>query len=340
MKCDIIMPVWNNRKLVRQCVESIFKHTDLSYSIIIIDNASERKTYEYLEGLRTSHPDKIFLIRNEKNIGYPKAVNQGIKKSSGDYVCIINTDIIVFKDWLDEMIRVAESSKDIGIVNPSNNFGRKKPWNRTYQQYADRMTQGKKGQFSETASPVGFCYLIKREVIDKIGLWDESYSPGYFEDTEYAIRAKRAGYKSVFAKGAFVFHFERSSFKKSGFNALFKQSEEKFYSMHKRPQRILYILAKSGARYYNRIKEDSYNLAKDSNWVWIFLKKSSPDINLHEHTYIRPFRFSDPLFGFIALFKILFKKKKFSRIFVDDEKLAARLNAFKKYHNAEVQLIR
>lgn len=340
MTCDIVMVVWNNKDLTEQCVNSIFSSKiTCRYRLILVDNASGLAAREYLDGLKALFPDKIAIIRNKENLGYPKAVNQGIKSSSADYVCVINNDTLVFDEWLDEMIRVAEGSKGIGIVNPANNFGRKKPWNKTYGRYAREATAGMQGQYAETASPAGFCYLIKREVISKIGLWDEQFSPGYFEDTEYALRAKQAGYKSVFAKGAFVFHLEHASFRKRGFNALFKQSEEKFYKLYKRPQRILYVLAKTGNAYYNKIKEESYKLAENSNWVWIFLKKSAPEIDLHEHTYIRAFRFPDLLFSFKTIFKILFKKKKFSRILVDDEGLAARLINFKRYHKAEVGLL-
>lgn len=338
-KCDIIIAVWNRKELTTRCINSIFANTHCDYKLIIVDNASDPPTRDYLAALEASHKDKIILIRNEENLGYPKAVNRGIRASSADYACIINNDIIVFDGWLEEMIAVAQSSVDIGIVNPSNNFGRKKPWNKSYQQYASEMTVGEKGQYSETASPVGFCYLIKREVINKIGVWDERYSPGYFEDTEYALRANKAGYRSVFAKGAFVFHFEHSSFKKRRFNSLFKQSEEKFYALHKRPERILFLLTDRGGRYYGRVKEDSYILAKDSNWVSIYLKKSAPKIDLYDHTYMRAFRFSDAFFNLAAIIKIVAKKKKFSRILVDDEKLAKRLNGLKKYHKAKVELL-
>ncbi len=337
--CDIVMPVWNKKGLTQQCIESIFKNTNCQYRIIIIDNASNLPAREYLEKLQASRPDKVSLIRNEQNSGFTKAVNQGIKNSSADYVCIVNNDIIVFDGWLDEMISVAEANPDIGIVNPSNNFGRKKPWNKSYQQYALDRTAGRQGEFVQTAAPVGFCYLIKREVINKIGLWDERFNPGYFEDTEYAIRAQKAGYKSVFANGAFVFHFEHSSFKKRGFNKLFKQSEEKFYSTHKRPQRILYALSKAKTTYYSRIIGESYNFAKNGDWVSVFLKKSAPEISLPGHTYIRAFRFSGLFFNIAVILKVLFKKKKFSKIFVDDEGLADRLKRIKKHHKAEVELL-
>ena len=339
MKCDIVIPVWNKKELTKQCVDSIFSSTHCDFGIIIVDNASDNPTREYLDQLKENNPDKVNIIRNKENLGNTKAANQGILSSKADYICILDNDTIVFDGWLDEMMKIAESNKDIGIVNPANNFGRKKPWNKTYKQCAQQKITGRQGRFAETATPVGFCYLIKREVIDRIGLWDERFSPGYFEDTEYALRAKKAGYKSVFALGAYVFHLEHTSFKKRGFNAFFKKSEEKFYNLYKKSDRILYILSKTGSFYYDKIKHDSYVFANNSSWVWIFLRKSAPKLDIFEHTYIRAYRISDIFFNIIATVRVLIKKKKFSQILVDDKKLADMLTAFKKYHKAEVQLI-
>jgi len=340
MRCDIIMPVWNNEELTRQCLESIFANTNCDYIIIIIDNASDGPTRAYLEEIKKSHPDNVTLIRNKENMGFTKAVNQGFKASSGDYVCIINNDIIVFEDWLCEMMRVAEISKDIGIVNPANNFGKKKPWNMSYQQCAGKATAGQRGRFVETASPVGFCYLIKREVINKIGLFDERFNPGYYEDADYAVRAREAGFKAVFAKGAYVFHFEHKSFGKNDSSALFKRSEELFYTLHSRPQRILFILSDVSNKYYSTVRQAAGDYARDSNWCFVYLKKSAEKIELPRHTYIRSFYFADLFFNIKIISLILLKKKKFTKIFVDDTKLAARLERLKKYHNAEVAVIR
>jgi GT2 family glycosyltransferase len=339
MRCDIVIPVWNKKEMTRQCINSISANTHCDYSIIIIDNASNQPTRAYLDEVKTQYPDRIIIIRNQENVGNTRAVNQGILSSMADYVCILDNDTLVFDDWLSEMIRVAESSKDIGIIGPNSNSGKKKPWNKSYQQYAEEITAGKQGQYTETAAVIGFCYLVKKDVIDKIGMWDERFSPGYFEDTEYCIRAREAGYKCVFAKGAFVYHFEHASFKSREFNILFKQSEEKFYSLYKRPQRVLYILTNPSNRHYNQIKQESYNLAKNSNWVSIFLKKSAPKIDLHNHAYIKVFRFSDIFINFITIVKVLLKKKKFSKIIVDNKNLSTIMILLKRYHKAEVQLL-
>ena len=101
MKCDIVIPVWNNKEVTQRCLESIFDNTHCEYRLIIIDNASDASTRQYLDQVKLSRPDKVLLIANEENVGFTKAVNQGIKVSSSDYVCINNNDIIVSDGWLE-----------------------------------------------------------------------------------------------------------------------------------------------------------------------------------------------------------------------------------------------
>ena len=214
MRCDIIIPVWNLKDYTQRCVESVIRNTDYPYRLIIIDNGSEKETKEYLEGLKNDKrlPGYI-LIRNEQNQGYTIATNQGMEISDAPYVCLLNNDTIVCKGWLREMTAVAESSKEIGIVNPnSNNLGTKKPWYMSLDRYAEKLLKECKGQYIEMATAIGFCYLIKREVIDKIGILKVGYGLGNFEDTEYSIRAFRNGYKSVFSRGPYVWHAQNASF--------------------------------------------------------------------------------------------------------------------------------
>jgi hypothetical protein len=104
-------------------------------------------------------------------------------------------------------------------------------------------------------------------------------------------------------------------------------------------QRILYVLTNPDISYYNGLKQDMYNLAKNSNWVWIFLKKSAPKIDFYKHTHIKEFRLSNFFFHLETTGRILFKKKKFLKVLVDDENLDAILRILKRYHNAEVQLV-
>jgi GT2 family glycosyltransferase len=117
VSCDIIISVWNKKELTRQCLDSIFANTHCEYKIIIIDNASDQPTAAYLDEVPREYPDKVTIIRNRDNLGNTKAANQGIVASRADYVCILDNDTFVCDGWLDEMVRIAESSKDIICFN-------------------------------------------------------------------------------------------------------------------------------------------------------------------------------------------------------------------------------
>ena len=201
MLCDIIIPVWNQLALTRDCIESIFKNTaSEDYRIILVDNASDDETKNYLDGLNRAWPKQIALIRNEKNLGFIKAVNQGIAVSQAPYACLLNNDTLVTKGWLKEMIAIAESSDDTGIVNPSsNNLGQKPNQGEPLELYAEKISK-ESGQSIELGAAVGFCMLIKRKVIEKIGVFDEIYGTGNFDDALLAERQIPGGNEHAFLK--------------------------------------------------------------------------------------------------------------------------------------------
>lgn len=109
-------------QLTKECRDSIIRHTSSPYRLIVIDNGSQRQTKEYLEELTRNNNILITLIRNETNLGYIKAVNQGLNASNGDYVCLLNNDTRVEDGWLEELINVAQSNPEIGIVTPRDAY--------------------------------------------------------------------------------------------------------------------------------------------------------------------------------------------------------------------------
>ena len=85
LRCDIIIPVWNQLDYTSSCLNSIFRSTRILFRIIIIDNASDKQTAQYLDSIKKKYPEQIVLIRNRENLGWIKAVNQGIFYSDSRY---------------------------------------------------------------------------------------------------------------------------------------------------------------------------------------------------------------------------------------------------------------
>ena len=119
MTCDIVIPVYNQLGYTQACLASIKKHTRYPHQIIIVDDASNRETQEYLDDL--DKKQEIIVIRNETNLGWLKSANRGLSQAKAEYICLMNNDTVVTEGWLEEMIDIAEKEKDIGLVNPSSN---------------------------------------------------------------------------------------------------------------------------------------------------------------------------------------------------------------------------
>ena len=118
---DIIIPVFNETAITKNCLDSIDANSDTPYRLILIDNASGEEAKSYLEDFARSH-NNATLVRNEANLGWVKAVNQGIKLSKSPYICIMNNDTVVkTPGWLAKLTAVAEAAGDIGLVNPRFN---------------------------------------------------------------------------------------------------------------------------------------------------------------------------------------------------------------------------
>ena len=335
MKCDIIIPVWNQLSFTKDCIDSIRKNTSGEYALIIIDNASGEETKNYLEDIKASGELPITLIRNNENLGFVKAVNQGMAASDASFVCILNNDTIVTKDWLGEMIDIAANSADIGIVNPSsNNLGQKPADGEPVDLYAEKIRQ-LSGQSVELGAAIGFCMLIKREVLRKIGFFDEIYGMGNFEDTDFSRKAVKEGYRCVRACGAYVYHRESSSFKKvKTFNEDFNRNKEIFEFRWGKPKRIAYILDMYDANILKRLELDSIKLARSGNWIWFFTKGGA-QIPVHSNiTTVAPDKGN---FYINTTFRILTKKKRFSEIFVGGLKFSKFLDALSFIHKAKVR---
>ncbi len=216
---SIIIPTFNNWEYTKQTIESIQTLRELNYEIIIVDNGSGDST---IDNLKNYHNLKV--VTNKNNLGFPKAVNQGLKVATGEYIVIANNDIVVTKNWLERMIEIAESDSLIGIVAPVSNSvsGVQLDKNAEYSsieemhKYAGKIRKNNKGKIYEFPRVAFLCTLIKREVIEKIGGLDERFSPGNYEDDDFCLRAQLAGFKTIIAQDVFIHHYGSKSFKADG----------------------------------------------------------------------------------------------------------------------------
>jgi O-antigen biosynthesis protein len=274
MTCDIVLTVFNNIKLTAACLESVARHFRQRDKLIIVDNGSDNATRESLAGFAAEHADiPMEIIRIPVNQGFLRAANAGLKIARNEAVCLLSNDTVVTQGWLDRMCGLFEVERKIGVVNPmSTTFGLYPSDGQTPDDVAAGIA-AKQGQYTESASCVGFCMLIKKEVISAIGFLDEVYADGYFEDTDFCRRAIAAGFICAIAKDAYVWHKEHSTFKTGEREKLFSVNRNIFEKRWGRPKRL--IFAAVGRRIQaDRLVEECLKAARAGDWVWLIVPKN------------------------------------------------------------------
>ncbi len=268
-KCDIIIPIWNQPVFTKDCVEAIIKNTFLPYKLILVDNASEDDTRDYLLSLKKRSGLDVEVIRNDKNLGFIKAVNQGMKASRSPYVCILNNDTIPAPAWLERMIDFAESHKDVGLINPRCDGHLNTP----IDEYAKSLEKYK-GEYMEMNQCQAFAMLVKRELIDKIGYLDEAFGIGGYDDTDYSMRAHKAGYRSVAIYDSYVYHRLHGSFDKAGNREEWVRRNQKIYydkwGKHLRVG-VVYSPDTVDEHKISQLAAFAYGLAREWSWVHIWI---------------------------------------------------------------------
>ncbi len=229
---SIIIVTYNQLAYTQQCLDSIQMRTDEPYELIFVDNGSTDGTVDYLKTFLDTH-----LIENKENRGFPAAVNQGIQVAKGDNILLLNNDTLVTTGWLQKLLTRLHAAPDIGLVGPvSNSVSGPQQIPVTYSDlsgldgFAWEWGKQYAGQSVEERRLVGFCLLFKQELIKKIGLLDERFGIGCFEDDDYCRRAREAGYQTLIAQDSFVHHFGSRTFLGSGvdFGNILQENEQKY----------------------------------------------------------------------------------------------------------------
>ncbi len=201
----------NARDHLRQCLLSIQAFTPIPHELIIVDNGSSDGSVEHLRGADIAD---MTLVENPVNIGCPAARAQGMALAHGDYVLLLDNDTIVTPAWLDTLVGHCERIPEIGLVGPTTNYisgkqmrhGVEYSSTREMAEAALRITEQNRNRLERATRLVGFCMLIKRSVVDKIGVCDGRFGLYGYEDDDYTHRARLAGFEACIAHDVFIHH--------------------------------------------------------------------------------------------------------------------------------------
>lgn len=233
MKTSIIVPVLNNMVLTQAMIDSVETYTPEEYEFIFVDNGSQDGINQWL---KYNMKPNWRLIENERNEGFPRACNQGMAIADGDCILLLNTDVLVSPEWLKGLHECLNCAPDIGIVGPKSNFvsGAQLVTEGAYSNadefiaFAKDFRKSFRGLYLPRYRVVGFCFLFKRELIDRIGYFDERFTPGNFEDDDYCLRALAAGYRNMICGDVFIHHHGTKSHDPSTYQAILDANQKKF----------------------------------------------------------------------------------------------------------------
>ena len=224
--CDVIIPIYNAYDATVNCIESVIKNTNLKEDrlILINDCSPDERISTHINAVKSQYPElNIIVIENEINKGFVGTVNVGMRYSNND-VLLLNSDTIVGKNWLDKMKTCAYSQPKVATATAMSNnatlvsipqglMRNEIPDDITIDEYNDMLTKCAYREYPELPTSHGFCVYIRREVLDKIGLFDEeSFGRGYGEENDFSFRCMDYGFKNLLCDDVVVYHLESQSF--------------------------------------------------------------------------------------------------------------------------------
>jgi GT2 family glycosyltransferase len=258
---SVVIVSWNTRKILRDCLLSVYRETAVPFEVIVVDNASEDGSVEMVRrefaGVR--------LIVNEKNAGFARANNQALAVAEGRYAVLLNSDTIVLDGALDKLIRFADAHPEAAAVGPRvlnsdmslqrtcfmfpsilnlalasthlyKIFGRNRFFGR------ERMGDWQRDSVREVDVVTGCCIIVRRRYMEQVGMLDEDYFM-YGEETDWCYRFRQAGYKVLFTPEAQIIHLGGASSRRiaAAMSLQLKASILLFFKKHR--GRVAYVTA-------------------------------------------------------------------------------------------------
>jgi GT2 family glycosyltransferase len=218
---SVVIVTRNELEATRTCTAALRAHTDLEHEVIFVDCGSTDGTTEHLTDLVAGRRNWR-LLKTGADVSLAAATNQGLAASAGKHVVLLSNHAVVTPGWLEILASTADLHPHAGLVGPVTNrtHGLQRLGQVDYDQdnlrglnsFAAQVAENQAGRVDKTMRLSGFCLLIKRELMARIGGMDEQFTHGNYEDNDYCLRGQLAGYESLVAGGCFVHKGHDSEF--------------------------------------------------------------------------------------------------------------------------------
>ncbi len=218
---DVVIPVYRGLRATLACIESVLATVPAEVGVLVIDDASpEPELSAALKELAAG--GRISLLENETNLGFVRTVNRGLAACQGHDVVLLNSDTLVFGDWLERLRKAAYADPRVGTVTPFSNDGSIVSYPRRFggplgaveaEQLSRIAAELHAGVTAEIPVGVGFCLLMRHDCVAQVGELDATaFGVGYGEESDFCLRARAQGWSHRLAADVFVYHASGGSF--------------------------------------------------------------------------------------------------------------------------------
>lgn len=238
---SILIPCCGMLEYTKLCVPSVLKHTRGPFELIFLDIGSLDGTSEYLAGIATVYPSiRVEVVRAPTDLAIKDACKEAIARARGEYVVLLNNDAVVTNGWLNQLIGLATMSPAIGAVGPMSNYAAPPQLVETVpyrvgpnkhsplegrhgtsdvfvdaeqvNKFAVEFREQNRGKWLESERLGGFCLLLKRETVQRIGPLDPWTDLNLFDSDILSAKTKQAGYTLACCRDLFIHHFGTRTF--------------------------------------------------------------------------------------------------------------------------------
>lgn len=284
MKICVVVVNWNGKNNTLECLNSLtqLETTGFKVTVVVVDNGSEDGSQEavgrFIEGSEDSQFSGIRLIENKENLGFAGGNNVGLRlalEEGMDFALVLNNDTVVGRELLIELLKVAREYKDTGVLSPKIYFapgfefhrdryqkqelgsiiwyaGGLIDWDNVYgsNRGVDEFDKEQYDMVEDSDFATGACMLIKSEVLETTGFFDENYFM-YLEDLDFCWRAKQAGWRVLYAPPAHLWHkVAQSSGIGSKLNDYYITRNRLLFGMRYAPLRTKFALLRESLRFF------------------------------------------------------------------------------------------
>ncbi|HBL32055.1 MAG TPA: hypothetical protein DD490_34970 [Acidobacteria bacterium] len=222
---DVIIPVAGAAEAFSRCLASVLAGTDLEHHrlVLVLDGPQPEATEALVSRIEGERTDGLLVLRAPERRGFVASVNQGMAASQRD-VILLNSDTQVTAGWVRKLQEAAYSASEIATVTPFSNSAticslprfvetNALPAGQTVESFGRLVEARSRRAYPRLPTGVGVCLYVKRKALDQLGLFDtKSFGEGYGEESEFCMRALKAGYAHVLDDATFIFHEGQRSF--------------------------------------------------------------------------------------------------------------------------------